>query len=164
MKWPARKHGGDNPKVHFCTPGANPKYLKLITNCARTQYGTASIYHYSACGWVWSTNDFQRRFWVESIVRLVKSTNATTILSHTFGFQYSAIKSTIQTAWEWSHMCEFQGDVLKWISKLQPSQCSERPCYWCVSEVLLLWVIHIDCSLCDSSPLCSRPPHIQTQF
>lgn len=35
---------------------------------------------------------------------------------------------------------------------------TERPCYWCASEVLLLWVIHIDCSLCDSSPpLTSKP-------
>lgn len=72
-------------------------------------------------------------------------------------FRYLAVKSTIQNAWERSHMCEFQGNALKWISKLQSSRCSERPCYWCVSEVLLLWVIHIDCSLCDSSPLCSSP-------
>lgn len=34
---------------------------------------------------------------------------------------------------------------------------TERPCYWCASEVLLLWVIHIDCSLCDSSPLVQAP-------
>lgn len=51
---------------------------------------------------------------------------------------------------EATHWSEFQS-----CSRLGIAQ---RPCHWCVSEVLLLWVIYIDCSLCDSKPLCSCPP------